>query len=73
LTTRQKTVMPNNHDPCEDESRLVLTERDAQMLFDLLLNPPPHNAKFLAAMERYEQWKAQANLAAAKASRTPMG
>ena len=50
----------------ESEATMVLTRRESLRLLELMENPPPRNAKFLQAQERYQKVKADAGSAAAR-------
>lgn len=41
--------------PEEDESTLVLTERESRRLLELMESPPPRSERFLAGRTRYRQ------------------
>jgi uncharacterized protein (DUF1778 family) len=52
----------------ENESTMALTRRESMRLLQLLDNPPPRTAKFLAAQARYQETKADADTSAQRAT-----
>ena len=47
----------------ESETTMILTRRESLRVLELIENPPPPNAKFLQAQDRYQRIKADAGLA----------
>lgn len=52
MRIRQAAIKAANQ-MLETERTIVLSERDAQRVFDLLENPPAPNQKLLAAVEKH--------------------
>lgn len=49
--------MPPASTPPDQDARIVLTRREALRLLELIENPPPRNAKFRQARQRYQRMK----------------
>ena len=66
MQERLQATLPKAEKSVDDEAVIVLTRRESLRLLELLENPPPRNAKFLQAQERYQKVKADAGSAAAR-------
>lgn len=47
----------------ESETTMILTRRESLRVLELIENPPPPNAKFLQAQDRYQRIKTDAGFA----------
>ena len=47
----------------ESETTMMLTRRESLRVLELIENPPPPNAKFLQAQDRYQRIKTDVGLA----------
>jgi hypothetical protein len=52
LTSRRKTNRP--HETHEPSRRIVLSERDTELVIDLLANPPEPTKAFVDVAKRYK-------------------